>query len=385
MLPSFERYQQASKLSLSVFFGGIIALLFVRADNYVSDWKFTHYLFNYEYGFIKRGLVGELFAFFSPNIHFQSVVSFSYLLVIALSVVLVAMWSQVFFKDRSKAALLLALIAIVSPFTIQHLVYDLGRFDAITALLALATIGAIKNTKGPSQFLLVNLLLSTSLLVHEAAFFMFFPLIFAYWLWVEENNAIISKVVSFIWVLGLTFYISTQGLMTQLSLSEHLAILQKTYGNSVVESSLKVLYKGGLIENIKMTLANTVRPWNLIHHGIMFVLLAPQFYLLFKIIKENKNKLSINANLLLLASLSPLALYPLGHDHFRWWSLAITNVFVVLFLLMQQPQFKEQTLSIISKHSRLVYFIIVSSVVLGPIGITSSFDSVVDMGRWLLK
>ena len=48
----------------------------------LSFFKYTHYLFNYEYGFIKRGFVGEIMSLFYNRLNYEVVSYLSLILVL---------------------------------------------------------------------------------------------------------------------------------------------------------------------------------------------------------------------------------------------------------------------------------------------------------------
>ena len=98
--------------------------------------------------------------------------------------------------------------------------------------------------------------------------------------------------------------------------------------------------------------------------------------MLILVIEEVKAN-GFSKKLLFFASaLGPLlGLYPLGHDHFRWWALALTNLFVILSIIAYYEQaFKKLIISTFYKYQVLVVVILVSSVVVGAMGVTSAFQ-----------
>ena len=51
---------------------------FLHGNSYVSDWIYTHYLFDYADGFVKRGLVGQVFSWVLDKTTYKAVTYFSY-------------------------------------------------------------------------------------------------------------------------------------------------------------------------------------------------------------------------------------------------------------------------------------------------------------------
>jgi hypothetical protein len=78
--------------------------------------------------------------------------------------------------------------------------------------------------------------------------------------------------------------------------------------------------------------------------------------------------------LVLLASFGPLLLYPITHDHFRWWSVALTTVFLMLSVLMLGSRsLAGQVSAFFEQHRKLALLVIGFSFLIGGLGIVSSF------------
>ena len=64
--------------------------LFARngsGDDEIGPFKYTHYLFNYEYEFLKRGFVGEILSLFFNPLQYEVVNFISLIFLIILSIV----------------------------------------------------------------------------------------------------------------------------------------------------------------------------------------------------------------------------------------------------------------------------------------------------------
>ena len=354
--------------------------LFVRGESYLSDWKYTHFLFDYGEGFVKRGFVGSFFSEFSSYTSYSLVNIFSYLVLFIMMFVFCVLFSKAWVqrKDQLGAFLLMA-VAIMSPATIQHFALDVGRFDLIIYIIFIITLFVISKIADKSAFVTSIFVLSSlfiSILIHEAAFFMVAPLIFVFWFFVSSNfrsSAFQSAVLLLVFVF--TYLVSTKGGYNALPLEEHFNELKGVYGERVTESSLNVIHNTTVEDNLKRTLMAGLTWKRLIHHLVFLFFMAPLFVFLYCIFYRIKGCLDFKSKLLLLSAFSPLALYPLGHDHFRWWSLTLTNVFIVLtFIILRDRLVSDIVFDFVEKHRRMAVFVIFVGLISGPIGITGSFD-----------
>ena len=107
----------------------------------------------------------------------------------------------------------------------------------------------------------------------------------------------------------------------------------------------------------------------------MLLLLLPFFVLIYRFTSSMRSVAGYKYNLLALASLSPLALYPLGYDSFRWWSLAITNFIIVIILVANlDKKIADNLFAFMEKNRQLAILVVVLGFISGPLGITGSFN-----------
>ena len=85
---------QKWKLISLVFISGLIILIAVyRSFNRVCNWKFTHWVFNYQDEFVKRGLPGEMLRLAGLEVTYDLVSVISTVLVFILLCVMVYIYS----------------------------------------------------------------------------------------------------------------------------------------------------------------------------------------------------------------------------------------------------------------------------------------------------
>lgn len=332
----------------------------IRGLTSLSRWNYTHYLFDYQFGFIKRGLIGETFR--------QLGISRSFEVISIISIFISVLFGIIFFhfltqkKSLSKVFIVLAL---TSSATIAHFMYDRSRYDVIIYLLAF--LGFYFNRQRLS-YLLITVILVINLFIHEASFFFLCPLLI-YLNYTFHKNLKISCAQSTI-VLLITYLIGSYGAIN-ISYDEHLNYLKSIYPLTA-PSSVEVLHHTELATNTKSTLHEAFSKRRILHHLYLAIYLIPHLILLkrfFKLKEVNKH-----IKWAFLLSLSPLCLYPIALDHFRWWSIAILNIFLILGYYSRVDQefaeaFKEFTI----RNKKIIHFIIFLSLALGPIKIMTAF------------
>ncbi|WP_236187125.1 hypothetical protein [Pseudomonas protegens] len=370
-------YLPPKKVMLLLFIF-LSTLILLRSHTTISNWNSTQWLFNYSESFVKRGLLGEALRIFVDHIDRNNIAIASYIILSSALALLTIVFYVPVSKSGKAGIWIFFFIALTHPATLQHFIYDPGRFDTFCLALALTSMLFITRFRGPLGALIVLISMSTSILAHEASFLMYVPLVIAYWIYIEPDpKKLPIKLLTLIALLAVTYIVSTQGLLNHENLEKDLLLSREKYGNWVVSDSLDVLYKGGVIQNISRTAHAGASIKYILHSLIAFTfILLPMIFLARKFINSNnKPKLSKPMFLVMLAALSPLALYPLGSDHFRWWSLAITNIFIAISIfLYRDSSLRDYVCIFLHSNKKTCIFLIASSIVLGPLGVTNSLD-----------
>lgn len=331
----------------------------------------NHFIFNYEIEFVKRGFIGEILRLTFNEVT-NKLILISFILLFIFIFLLIKFYYEPY-DSKNKFGLYLFFIFAITHFaTINNYIYDIGRFDQFLIIILLTCIYFIKKY-GNINYLIIPLLCLIALLIHEAFFFMFLPLIFVYWIYIKPK--ILKKWFFFLIIIFLlfsTFLIGHYGKMESIDYETYKEILIEKYGEDYHSSgAFQVLY-GNIKDNMIYTWKRHLTLRRLIEHIILFICLIPTFYLMTKLFK----KLKKIEWLLILSAFGPLALYILGHDYARWWGLAITNLFIVIVLLSRKEEFKENLNLIFYKYRKIVYIIIILSIIVGPIGTITLFPRI---------
>jgi hypothetical protein len=169
--PSWSRAGVALLVVLLVFVG-------LKYLGTTSPWKLTHWLFSYELGFVKRGLVGTLMQTFHTGgvVSGESIVATALVIAGVFLVALGALAYPLFGGPQRRRALAIGVVALLAP-GVGFVLADLCRFDILNLTLCLlALVLASALGRFPAVlFVGVSILV---LLIHEAALLLCLPMLF---------------------------------------------------------------------------------------------------------------------------------------------------------------------------------------------------------------
>ncbi|CAH9018256.1 hypothetical protein [Candidatus Nitrosacidococcus sp. I8] len=376
----FKETDDAKKIYwLGVFiFLALLAHLFHSHGHtgltYIDNWSYTQFLFDYQDEFLKRGLLGEILRQlgFQMSYEIANTLAYGIFLGVFLTLLLVFILP---FKDywQSTGYLLFFLFIFSHSGTIQHFYHDFGRTDGIGLILTLLSILIIYKNSNLFAYFFAYLLMTIAILIHEATFFIYIPLVlvFGFYLSSSKEAKITLSVLANLF-LCTTYIVSTYGLAQNSTLNQHYEKLVSIYGDRVQQDSLAVVHNREIKENFNFTVVQLKTEKTKTKHFKRFFVLIPTLLLIASLIFEDIYKNGYSKKLLLfIAALSPLALYFLGADFFRWWALALTNLFIAFALISGlDSQFRKLLISFFYRHQVLVLVAISFSLLQGDIGVS---------------
>jgi len=164
-----------------------MVLTLSRAWRWPNDFAEAHWLLDYRFGFVKRGLVGQILsstlrAFRArPTAAIIKILAIIVLVALAMSLLWIA-WQLIRSAWRPNAALLASLAFLSSPFIVMsaHLV---GYLDGIVILLAVAAVALMTRGRPRSA----GVVQAMAILVHEDALLVGFPVLCLAW-WVSTDR-----------------------------------------------------------------------------------------------------------------------------------------------------------------------------------------------------
>ncbi|WP_294205513.1 hypothetical protein [uncultured Chryseobacterium sp.] len=135
-----------------------------------NEWAVSHWMLDYRFGFIKRGLAGEIFGLlFTKNEFSIGILSVAMIGLLYLLIFLIAI-KETYRQNCSIHSVAFCLIFFLSQYMVfsAHLI---GYLDHIIFLIAILVLYLIRLEK----VLLPSILASISILIHEISFFIMLP------------------------------------------------------------------------------------------------------------------------------------------------------------------------------------------------------------------
>ena len=298
-------------------------------------WAATHLLFNYDYGFTKRALLGSLVGtlHISSLYHYPFFFWFAAVIFMVDTLLLMMLLAKMVHIDETIPKLVAFLFASsLSPVFFAH---SIGYFDDLALLVALIAL-MIEGFYLRSLF--VGTFFFTGLFVHEGGFLLFFPLLFL--------RFGVDLVTRLTW----------QRLATLAGLTLCLAVADVILGRSHLDpTSAEAMHRAlqlradyhlrhdafeVLTRNIEDNWRVTTELWRDAEFreyffSSLWVTLPTVFYLLWNswtAVSASRYG-SILRLLVASASLAPLSLHLLGWDFARWDTLAITTSFLAFVIV----------------------------------------------------
>ena len=219
-----------------LIFAVILSVLAIEKSSLA--WKSSHLIFDYHFGFIKRGIIGEILSLFSPFVIIKSVHAFAYLQLATLAILLL--------NHIRKSLFPLSLLLLCSPFGFRNLIFDWGRFDQIGYIFILVLFGS-RNWKTSFEILLFAS--PFLILVHEAMIIWLFPLIMivAIHKKITDEKILVWLTISLIFTLLVVFWGKAN-----VEIDTMLSYLNSRSEYPIKERPVLILYRS-LIDNIQLT------------------------------------------------------------------------------------------------------------------------------------
>jgi hypothetical protein len=305
-------------------------------------WATTHWLLDYEFGFIKRGLAGEVLTWFAgPKISYYSIAGLS--LVITLLNLILFVWYSKDLIIPANLWLILALIA--SPGFFYHF-YWTGYFDQVGFLIAALCLFFPMNWIGLAW---TAAFCSIGILIHEGFYLMWAPIIlfrhFLDFIIGHKSNLYFIVLITIAGGLTILTYLLSN---TTLS-AEHLDLFTNHISSKAADFQIRwdVAYVPFLSGESNLIIMKLLWPMDgLLSPRVVLMAMVTLFYLPFPIfitylsvrqIKYFNIESNWRREILLfgviIGSLSPLLLNIFGYDIWRFSAAThFTSVFVFIIL-----------------------------------------------------
>lgn len=307
-----------------------LSFSFFKTVRLPNKWAVAHWLMDYRFGFIKRGLIGELFGFFFEKNEFNILIISSVILFLLYASLL-----SIAVRNTWKNYSIEKVLFYVTFFLSQYMVLSahlIGYFDHLIFLMTLLSVYLIRHRK----IIPASLVTVFCIVAHEVSFVLMVPVcIFA--LLVNEvqdnklvfNSGLLKKIGLYVLLpvaatVSVSLYQELYGQGNRQLIFNYLqdtGLIKKGVANS-----LAAAYTEGFGSYLKSEapyfLKRVFLSMGTIKYGIPLLFMAYMVYKQF-------GKINIYILLLLAAvSASPLLLHLIAWDIFRIWSFP----FIILFI-----------------------------------------------------
>jgi len=363
------------KLKLYLLFPFLILTiaLFIHSREYtfdfsirLSDYLYTSWLFNYDFGFMKRGLIGQILHHIQipptyKNIRLISIFLFLFLFYFIYLATLRVL-NTLTLDKKYKYTLLFCFMLL--PFTTTQLILEISRFDQIAQLLVIIFLFIItqcKKTIIPFIYLTFSIVLLT--LIHEAALIIFSPLMISLF-YLNYKNKKQTYALSLLTIICIIL-ISIYGTAT----SNQIHALIQNYKNYKYFSEYAVRTTSlSIKENILLNLHALIQSKTYIAILIAIVVIIPFLNFIYQSFNFKKYYF------FMIVTASPLLLSVIAFDYFRWISLFLFNLTILCFyLILTRIADLNLLQNNLIKYKKYIVISALIGITLGPFGITELF------------
>jgi len=335
------------------------------------NYGFALYFLDYRHGFVKRGLVGEMFS----GVTFLSrgrllAIEYAFLAVAFAATYIV--FRRVLFGSSAERKLAAALLC--APALLPHIGYLFAQPDVTLFIVTLACVGLFLRARPLLAAVITCPLCCVALLAHEAFCLMFYPLIAAILLqlcwrrrlpWTMGIIHVVLFATAFVAVMHWgTLKISPAALLAEAQSRTNVGVQRQVY--DVMASTLPQQQ-----EMVRRMYTPFV--WRVL--GLTLVLSLPYLMLLARLLWNTMRGAGFRLAQRVCTGLlftSPLLLCALGHDTTRWiGAMCINATLFVLYLYLAEAaesQSREYLLNWTNGESFVPWVIYL--VAIGPYGAT---------------
>lgn len=304
-----------------------IYVVILWPDLSMTNWKASHWLITYEHEFVKRGLPGQILAYFKyDNISktdITDIASVIYLLLVFLLGIL--------FYSAFRNKIILPLVILLSGFSVQQFFNDLGRFDQINYILLIVSF-FIWNRFKESGFITITFLSSIMLFVHEASALLVIPIFVSFLcVLVLESKCDKSFLVKYIAVVVTAFIgVFLNGSDGSWTRDDYFGLFKSRNPDFYIERDVIDILFYSLKDNMAYTWGYLYRFETIKSIALLALVSSPYLWLFYRLVKSLEIK---NIGLFLIPVISILPMFFIGKDFSRWYASILFNIFILCAFL----------------------------------------------------
>lgn len=362
------------KLLLAVTYLYALFFSIAKTMRFPNKWSESHWMMDYRFGFVKRGLCGEIFGWFFQKDESSIFILSAAILILLYAFIIVIAVRETFRSEKSIYTVLFFVIFLLSQYIIfsAHLI---GYLEHVVFLLTVPVIYLIRRKK----FLLASLIAVFSIFIHEISFFLMLP-VSTFALLVFESPAraftfknifspvMIKKGLAFLGlpVLSLIFlswFHEREGSDYALTIFNYLKsipFIPENVAQSVTSAYTRSFslsfqeQKNHFIQRVFISKAT-------VFYGI------PMLFLLWMMLKEFRLKGNVGILILLVTVSSiPLLMHSIAYDTYRIWTFPFMILFLGFWVLGMKFKFNRAETEILSVPEIFLFIISFLLVTLSP-------------------
>ncbi|HTK81740.1 MAG TPA: hypothetical protein VL633_05565 [Bacteroidota bacterium] len=297
----------------------------------------SHWVLSYDYGLIRRGLVGAIFKMWMPivtieGVHTVALVAYCTLLALLLVVFYVLIRN----KEKNGRLFRIILLFCACPATLALAAHGLGRFDLFLTILMFLILTLLSIDK---VLWLVPVLATAGMFVHESFMILYAPTILATMIFLygrkKSANLLAVFVVTVICVAGSFVALYKFG-NPPFKYDEFAPLLQERAAFPITELSIRECYFS-IRDHLDLASSSLYDVGSIVNVCMAVLMLSPMILILLNLWShavKNSGNLRKFCLMMFLATLSGLLLIPLATDYGRWLSaIVFCNFFAVFFLM----------------------------------------------------
>jgi hypothetical protein len=345
----------------------LYALVFsvLKTIRFPNDWSEAHWMLDYRFGFIKRGLAGEIFGWFFQKNEFTILILSGLILFLLYVLIFRIAVKETFKQENSFYRILFFLIFFLSQYVVfsAHLI---GYLDHIVFLMTIVVIYLIKKKK----IFLSSFIATISIFIHEISFFLMIP-ISCFALIVTEipdEKFLFKSIFSMNFLKKLVLFLLLP-FLAAISVSAYQEIHGENYFSTIFNylkqisfisektaDSVSSAYTKSFSYYFKEESGNFIQRLFISRGTVLYGI--PILFSLWMIFKEFRFKQNYQLVLVLvIISFIPFLLHAIAYDTYRIWSFPFMILFLGFWILSSKFSIKKEEVRKLS-ILELVFFII---------------------------
>ena len=332
----------------------------------------SQWALSYDYGLIRRGLVGTIMKMWIPIVtieyvhHTALIVYCTFLLFL-----LVFFYVLLRYKDKSGQLFKLILFFLVCPATISMLARNIGRFDLFLTIIMFLSMTLLLLNR---HLWLIPIMMITAMFIHEGFLILYAPTIVAAIVFIffwnkREKRILITLIFSVISVIVAFLVLYKFGNPT-IGYEEFSRFIQSRADFSVTPLSMRECYFN-IKDHYGLASSSLYDAGSISNLFLALLILSPAILILHNLWSHVLRNCGVHhrvCRLLFLATLSGLMGIPIATDYGRWLSAVIFCNFFSIFFFVSKGIIKVEELVEYTGDSFKLLFIsiILTYLLFGP-------------------